>query len=82
VTYEARKHAQKEAEMEPYTRIDEAAQVAVDLMAGDKNSFKVGYTFANALLGARDWLLLTHGYESISDAAFATLAEKLHEMLS
>lgn len=81
-TYEARKHARKEQEMEPYTKIDEAADVAVALMKGDAATFKQGYSFANALLAARDWLLREHEYDTISDAAFATLAERMHARLA
>lgn len=69
--------------MEPYTKIDEAADVAVALMKGDAATFKQGYSFANALLAARDWLLREHGEENaISDAAFATLAERMHARLA
>lgn len=85
-TYEARKHAQKEQEMDEVlvsrssveslkTQVAIIAELAVGLMEGEPAVFKQGYTFANALMAACD----AHG---LSDRiVVAMVAERMHERL-
>jgi predicted metal-binding protein len=76
-TYEARKHAQKEQEMDQMavSTYEKAAQLAFDLMQSEEAMFKQGYTFANALFAA-----IEH-HNVASHISIAVIAEMLHERL-